>query len=138
MAVVVMDPAVWGHMDRVCEQLADHVGDEVHNDVLQSCPIDELGSGPSTRRGGLHMIETIHKTGMGTKSNQIWVGTDHWHFVEYGTKPHLITPNGPWPLLDRIRGKYFGFVVHHPGATENPFMRKAIHQKRRLPYVGGM
>jgi hypothetical protein len=131
MAVVVMDPAVWGHMDRVCEQLADHVGDEVHNDIAEAI------LPPMTGYGRGEMLGTLHGVPLGAR-HQIWIGTDHWMTVEYGAKPHIITPNGPWPLLDRLRGKYFGFLVHHPGSPEQAPMRKAIHQKRPLPYVGGM
>jgi len=122
VAVVIMDPSAYAHMDRICDKLADHVTDEVFNDAVQGAPV-LTGE----------MRASIHKIG-----HQVHVGTDHWHFVEYGTAPHIITPHGNYPLRDRSRGKWFGFIVHHPGATENPFMRRAIHQKRRLPYVGGV
>jgi hypothetical protein len=127
VAVVVMNPAAYAQMERITNKLADHVTDEVFNDAFQAAtpPMGGFATG--------EMQSTIRKQG-----HQVWVGTDHWHFVEYGTRPHLILPHGNWPLRDRSRGKYFGFVVHHPGATENPFMRRAIHQKRRLPYVGAV
>jgi len=130
MAVVVMDPAVWGHMDRVCEQLADHVGDEVHNDVAQAV------TPPMTGFATGELLASVHATP--GNPHRVYIGTDHWMTVEYGARPHLITPNGPWPLRDRLRNKYFGFLVHHPGSPEQAPMRKAVHQKRRLPYVGGM
>jgi len=126
-----MDPAAYGHMDRICAKLADHVGDEVHNDVLQAV------APPMTGYATGELAESVHAVPLG-KNHQIWIGTDHWSFVEYGTKPHLILPHGNYPLRDRARGKYFGFVVHHPGMSEQAPMRKAIHQKRRLPYVGAV
>jgi len=131
VAVVVMDPGAYAHMDRVCEQLADHVGDEVHNDVAQAV------SPPMTGYATGELLASVHAIRLGAR-HQVWIGTDHWMTVEYGARPHLITPNGPWPLQDRLRGKFFGFTVHHPGSPEQAPMRKAVHQKRRLPYVGGM
>lgn len=126
MARVVMDPAAYAHMDRICDKLADHVGQEVKNDAVQGAPV--LTGAMKASIFGVNLF----------KAYQVHVDTDHWHFVEYGTQPHIIRSHGPWFLRDRMRGKIFGFVVHHPGATENPFMRRAIYQKRRLPYVGGV
>jgi hypothetical protein len=126
VARVVMDPSAYVHMDHICSQLAHHVGGEVFNDVERGAPV-LTGQ----------MKATIRKVDL-PKASQVWVGSDHWHFVEYGTAPHIIRSHGPWLLQDKSRGKVFGRVVHHPGATENPFMRRAIFQKRRLPYVGGM
>lgn len=131
MAVVVMDPGAYVHMDRICAKLADHVGDEVHNDVLQAVtpPMRGYATG--------ELMDSVRAVPLG-KRHQVWIGTDHWHLVEYGAKPHIILPRGNWPLRDRSRGKYFGFIVHHPGSPEQAPMRKAIHQKRRLPYVGAV
>src|SRR6185295_622284 len=114
-----MDPGAYAHMDRVCEQLADYVGDEVHNDVAQAV------TPPMTGFATGELLASVHAIRLGARY-QVWIGTDHWPFVEYGAKPHLITPNGPWPLRDRLRGKYFGFRVHHPGSPEQAPMRKAI------------
>lgn len=136
MARVVMAPGVWYKMDIVCERTVDNVTDEVHLDVLAKAPVDELRSGPDARAGWPPLISTIHATFIGDKSGQVWVGTPHWQFPEYGTAPHLILPHGNYPLRDRIRGKYFGFKVNHPGSSEQAFMRKSIFKKRRLRYVG--
>ena len=130
MAVVIMDPAAYAHMDRVCDQLADYVGDEVHNDVVQAV------APPMTGYATGELVESVHA--IPGNPYRVFIGTDHWMTVEYGARPHLITPNGPWPLQDRARGKWFGWQVHHPGSPEQAPMRKAVHQKRRLPYVGGM
>lgn len=47
------------------------------------------------------------------------------HFVEYGTKPHLIKA-GPGKFLPLGNG--FLTQVQHPGARKNPFMRTALDQ----------
>src|SRR5215204_1374257 len=126
VAVVVMNPAAYAHMDRICDRLADHVGDEVHNDVVRAV------APPMTGFATGELLSTVHA--LPGNPHRVVIGTDHWHFIEYGVKPHIITPHGNWPLRDRVRGKYFGFIVHHPGHHEQAPMRKAVHQKRRLPY----
>jgi hypothetical protein len=125
-----MDPGAYAHMDRVCDQLADHVGDEVHNDILQAV------APPMTGFATGELAASVYATP--GNPHRVYIGTDHWMTVEYGASPHLITPHGRYPLQDRARGKFFGFTVHHPGSPEQAPMRRAVHQKRRLPYVGGM
>jgi hypothetical protein len=116
-------------MDHICDKLADHVGGEVHNDVLQAVapPMRGYATG--------ELAESVWAESLG-KNYRVHIGTDHWATVEYGAVPHLILPHGNYPLRDRSRNKFFGFVVHHPGSPEQAPMRKAVHQKRRLPYVG--
>lgn len=128
MARIVMHPQAYAKMDRLCERAADHVGDEVHNDVVQAVLPPMLGyaEGP--------LLESVHATP--GNPHRVWIGTDHWHLVEYGARPHGIDSNGPWQLRDRKRGKKFGFHVNHPGSPEQAPMRKALFQKRRLPYLG--
>jgi hypothetical protein len=138
MARIVMHPQAYAKMDIVCERVVEQVTDAVHLDVLQAAPIgaDHLYIGPERRHGGPALITTIHSTFIGDKSGQVWVGTGHWQYPEYGTSPHTIRPHGPYQLRDRLRGKKFGFKVNHPGSREQAFMRKSLYQKRRLRYVG--
>lgn len=66
------------------------------------------------------------------KRGVITVGTDYWHTVEYGSAPHKIRSTGPWPLRNRETGQVFGREVNHPGTPEQPFIRPAVHKRRRL------
>ena len=43
----------------------------------------------------------------------------HAFLVDLGTKPHLITLTKPWGKLPA------GYVIHHPGAKAQHFMRRA-------------
>ena len=47
----------------------------------------------------------------------------HWHFVEFGTAAHRISPSGAGGLL--IGGQVVG-AADHPGARPKPFMRPAF------------
>jgi hypothetical protein len=134
VALVVMHPGAYAHMDRICSRLAEHVGEEVKQDVLATAPVDLLTVPPQKRGALLRSIRGVHA------GPYYWVsvGTDYWHFTEYGTRPHIIRSTGPWQLRNRWVGKKFGWVVNHPGSDEQAYMRKALFQKRRLPYVGGI
>ncbi len=62
------------------------------------------------------------------------------HWVEYGTRPHLISPRGQKGAVKtlKIGQRYVEGAVQHPGAQAQPYMRpayrgtpaKAIIQKR--------
>jgi hypothetical protein len=43
--------------------------------------------------------------------------------IEFGTKPHIITSKGPWPLRNKETGQVFGRIVFHPGSRARPFLR---------------
>lgn len=64
------------------------------------------------------------------QGTRVYIGTDHWHFIEYGTSPHPIYPNVKralwWPGLPHPVGK-----VNHPGNKEYAPMRRALHQNIR-------
>lgn len=50
-------------------------------------------------------------------------------YVELGTRPHIIRPNGKkalfWPGAAHPVG-----LVHHPGTRPQPFLRPALDQER--------
>ncbi len=45
-------------------------------------------------------------------------------FVNSGTRPHVITSHGSWPLRSRATGQVFGRVVHHPGTQGSHFIER--------------
>lgn len=49
---------------------------------------------------------------------------DYGRYVNFDTRPHLITSHGPWPLRNRATGQVFGRVVHHPGTRGQHFIEK--------------
>lgn len=97
------------------------VTEEVADDARAGCPID---SGD--------LVESIGTRYPGKLRGIVVVGTDHWRATEYGSAPHIIRSHGDWSLHNAETGEYFGPVVHHPGTPEQPFMRPALYQKRRL------
>lgn len=52
-------------------------------------------------------------------------GQSYPAILEHGTKPHLITSHGNYPLRDR-HGRVLGRVVHHPGTRPMPWARTAL------------
>lgn len=63
-------------------------------------------------------------------------GADYWVDVEYGTKPHVITPKRGKALRFRVGGKYvFARKVNHPGSKPNPFVRRSVNKIRSQKVV---
>lgn len=51
---------------------------------------------------------------------------DYSAYVNDGTRPHVITSHGSWPLRNRATGQVFGRVVHHPGTRAVRFVERSI------------
>lgn len=104
----------------------------VRDDAIAGCPVDS-GDLVSTIKmrfpGGLRGIVSVGGRGPLVES------APHWRYVEYGTAPHWINSHGDWSLKSD-EGVYFGRRVWHPGTQANPFMRRALYQRRRLSRVG--
>jgi hypothetical protein len=47
-------------------------------------------------------------------------------YVEFGTKPHVITAKNARVLANRQTGQIFGKRVNHPGTRPNPFMERIV------------
>lgn len=110
------------HQGRDVKRITEAVAD----DARAGCPID---SGD--------LVDSIKERYPGSLIGVVTVGGEdapHWESVEYGGDPHLIVSHGPWSLRSD-EGEYFGRVVHHPGTPEQPFMRPALYQRRRLGRV---
>lgn len=76
----------------------------------------------TTNTGALLASVRSEKT---INGGRVYIGTDHWPFIEYGTKPHIINPKvkqalwwdgAPFPVR-RVR---------HPGTREYAPMRRAL------------
>jgi len=53
-------------------------------------------------------------------------------YVEYGTRPHTITPVRAKVLRFEVGGEIvFTRLVHHPGAKPNPFVRRTAEKTMR-------
>lgn len=63
------------------------------------------------------------------KKWRVTVGTDYWRYVEYGAPPHRIRPRGKKALYWDGAPHPMG-LVRHPGSPEQPFMRRALYQRR--------
>lgn len=132
--VIVMDPKGVAAIENRISNVGDAVLDAVYRDVRNSAPIKVRNSpGPA---GALKA--SIRKTSTGGIGGirRVYAGTDHWHFVEYGTRPHIIDPRRKqalwWPGAGFPRKR-----VHHPGATANPFMRSSLYKTRFVRIIAG-
>lgn len=62
-----------------------------------------------------HLRESIRAFRQGDGSVIVGPTASYGAYVNNGTRPHIITSTGPWPLRNRATGQVFGRVVHHPG-----------------------
>lgn len=114
---VVMVPGwqakVRGHLLRFQRHHANNVFNDAQLNIVQDGLIDTG-----------ELLSSLRQEGA-----RVYVGTDHWHFLEYGTDPHPIYPNTKqalwWPGLAHPVDH-----VHHPGNREYAFMRRALYKKR--------
>lgn len=72
--------------------------------------------------GSVRSVKTVN-------GGSVWIGTDHWQYIEYGTSPHVINPRVKKALW--WRGiPYPVHHVHHPGTPEYAPMRRALNAVR--------
>ncbi len=60
---------------------------------------------------------------------RVWIGTDHWQYVEYGTRPHVINPRVKQALW-WVGAPHPVRRVRHPGTREYAPMRRALASVR--------
>lgn len=112
---VTMQPAFHADLEEALQPLLDHVAAEVEQDIKRNAPVDSGELVRSVRRRG----------------NIITISAPHWHYVEYGTRPHIIRPRTKralwWPDAHHPVK-----MVHHPGTQAQPFIRPAALRQRRL------
>jgi hypothetical protein len=82
--------------------------------------------------GGGHVVTgalvgSVRTTREGLAHYRVWIGTDHWHYIEYGTRSHIIRPRGPYRLRFVQHGQLrYAWSVRHPGNREYAVMRRAL------------
>lgn len=93
----------------------DDVAEEVYQDIRRNAPVD-TGK----------LVGSISRNGQ-----TITIKAKHWHYVEYGTQPHIIRPRVKralwWPDAPHPVGRVF-----HPGTRAQPFIRPAATRQRIL------
>lgn len=68
-----------------------------------------------------------------TSNNELDVFmAEYWKFVEFGTNPHIIRPQGKALKFKTSSGTVFAKVVHHPGTRPNPFIRTTLFKLPKL------
>lgn len=121
--VVLYEPGM-RRMRELAVDLAHTVTDLIYLDVLQYVPYDTGALFKSVRTQKLKW------------SGRVWIGTDHWFFIEYGVRPHIIRTRTKRTLADPDTRQMFGQRVRHPGHRAYMPMRRALYQRRlvvRIP-----
>lgn len=118
---VVLDPAWDERLAPRIDEVLDQVTEDIEADIKTGAPVDRGELVASVRREG----------------HRVYVGTDHWAHVEYGTEPHLIEARYKkalwWPGAHHPVRR-----VHHPGTPAQPYIRPALYKPRTLRPAGGV
>lgn len=128
--VVVLDPAGMGRLEAILINLTRKMTEAVEDDA--------------TRNWAAHVetgftLMSLRSTVRG-RVGRVHVSGSVWHFVEYGTSPHVIMSRGgpmAYPLQNLAKDFYaYPGLVRHPGNREFAPMRNALYRKRnRLGYA---
>lgn len=118
---VVMTPGWETELGYQTDRVLDAVTEDVEGDIVRGAPVDTA-----------ELVRSVYRRG-----HRVYVGTDHWHHVEYGTEPHVIEPRTKralwWPGAHHPVKK-----VQHPGTPAQPFMRPALYKRRTLRVPPGV
>lgn len=129
MALVVMYEPGMERIDNITEGAAYNACKEIASDARRYTPV---------LTGAMRRSIRARRTKTG---GRVYVGTDHWFFVEYGVDPHIIkvknygTPLAKKSLVRKqagARSKFFGTWVIHPGMSAVRPLRRAFYQKRSM------
>lgn len=118
--VVVMAPGWEQKVETAVKPYLAGAADDIADDIRSN-----LLSAGNYRSGALYRSVRSHR-------NKVKVGTDHWRFIEFGTRPHLIVAKKRKVLANRATGQFFGKAVKHPGTRAYAPIRRATNKKRRL------
>lgn len=76
------------------------------------------------------LLKSVRST-KGEGVGLVWISTDHWQHLEYGTPPHIIRPRRKKALWWK-GARHPVSIVHHPGARAYAPMRRAAAEMRIL------
>src|SRR5690606_40700114 len=133
VVIVPFLPGIYGLESRI-NRVGNEVLDAIYRNMSRKAPVkvrNNLGPPVALKR-------SIRKrrAALVQQSRRIYVGTDHWHFVEYGSQPHMIYPRYKQALYWTGAG-YPRAIVHHPGATSHHFIRSSVFISRPSRVIGG-
>jgi len=112
---VRMAPGFHQNLEEAVFPVIVNVAKEVEQDIKRNAPVD---SGD--------LVRSVTR-----RDNVITISAPYWHFVEYGTRPHIIRPRRRQALW--WEGAHHPVrLVQHPGTQAQPFIRPAALRQRRL------
>jgi hypothetical protein len=113
-----MVPGWQGKVDAVVYPHRIHLAEEIAEDVRGG-----LINGGHVVTGDL--LRSVRQIGP-----KVFIGTDHWAIIEYGSQPHLIRVRNRKVMSDRAN--IYGKRVKHPGTRAYAPVRRATFQRRAL------
>jgi hypothetical protein len=114
-----LDPTADAHLDAALHRVMEHLGQDIASDAqgLARVNTGRLKSSIVAEVEGLTL--------------RVSTDVDYWKYVEYGTGPHVIRPNGKKALFWEGAAHPVA-KVNHPGSPAIPFLRPALLKPREL------
>lgn len=122
MAVVVMFEPGMRRIDRKALDMAHEGSKEIAADIRKN-----IRSGGHVETGAMLRSVRVRKF---AKSSRVYIGTDHWYYIEYGVEPHTIRARNKKVMRNPKTGIFYGKRVDHPGHRAYRPVRRAFYQKR--------
>lgn len=131
MALLIMFEPGMERIDNITGDAAYEACKEIAADIRRNMA-------PHRKTGALSRSVRARKSKNG---GRVYVGTDHWHFIEYGVEPHPIAAHGgpftpgPKVLVNKNypgKKRFLGKNVIHPGFHAYMPIRKAFYKKRSM------
>lgn len=122
MALVIMYEPGMKRIDHKTANASFEACKQIAADVRVYTPV---------KTGAMRRSVRARKTKTG---GRVYVGTDHWMFVEFGTVHHWIATHKRSLMHIDSHGKkhFMGRSVMHPGASARRPIRKAFYKKRSM------
>jgi HK97 gp10 family phage protein len=95
----------------------------IQAEAMKEAPVNKQANGGNLR-------QSISANTLGIAKAAVVVGASYGLVVHEGSRPHEIRIKTKKVLADRRSGRIFGKVVKHPGTKANPFLQRAVDNKR--------
>ena len=119
--VIMWEPGL-EKMDRAALEMAHEGSKEIAADIRSN-----IRNGGHVESGNL--LRSVHVRKF-NKSSRVFIGTDHWAYIEYGVPPHIIRVRNARVMRNPKTRIVYGKRVDHPGHKAYRPVRRAFYQKR--------
>jgi hypothetical protein len=126
MARVVMNPAYGVLVENASADEVHAIARDIGRDIRSN-----IRSGRHVETGAL--VRSVRVRRLANRRSRIYIGTDHWWYIEYGTGPHVLVaePGQVFRFVKANGEVVFTKRIRHPGNPAYMVVRRAVFKYRR-------